>query len=616
MQFFMLGLDQYVFGRYPGDADINNDGIVNLYDFNSVATFWLAQGVLFPPASDSDINNDQSVDTLDIEALSGFWLSQPKTLSVSIEDLFNTTIVIDGNVSAYPQTSQNIGWKFFDVDSHGDRVKVSTGIDVGSWTIGGETDDTQFEYFKIRIDHPTYSTGVRRVVTADDIYSAYQNNDYALLFYCQVHPPINNDENTIDQWYNDGLRVLQLAYSDATYSDPNKITNWTPDELLAGGGGGGSEDTTGLTNLGERVVARMVDLGMVIDLSHGNEKSTVEVAAYLASIGRSDIPITANHAVALGLQKDQRYRRGKSDREIFTIAKTGGVTGMFTYGPWVKVENDEDSLSDPNANIDDFVQHINYCVALLKSGDGDDGGKVYNGTEFIGISTDGYLDGTMPNGNHSSDGLLDAPKRFLHIFQALADTGYYTEQDLRNMMGLNYLRVYNKVLGVSAFPTGVGSITRQVYNGIVGNDISTMTSLVNYPALPDQTETLFEFDSPPTGNINYGDRIYGKLTVPVSGPYSFWVSGDDDCELWVSSDGSPANKLLRASLTGWTGYQQFDKFLSQRSAYIELVAGQQYYIEALHKNGDGPGHLSVAWQGVHFNRKIIEGAYLSPPDAP
>src|SRR5208283_2574288 len=91
--------------------------------------------------------------------------------------------------------------------------------------------------------------------------------------------------------------------------------------------------------------------------------------------------------------------------------------------------------------------------------------------------------------------------------------------------------------------------------------------------------------------VNYGERISGYLTPPATGNYYFWLSGSDSAQLWISDDNTPADAALRASVLPapngsappyfGTGPQQWTVQPSQQSAWLTLVAGQQYYIEVL-----------------------------------
>ncbi|MBK9014114.1 MAG: PQQ-dependent sugar dehydrogenase [Saprospiraceae bacterium] len=156
---------------------------------------------------------------------------------------------------------------------------------------------------------------------------------------------------------------------------------------------------------------------------------------------------------------------------------------------------------------------------------------------------------------------------------------------------------------------GTGSISYERWTGITGTAISQIP-LAN---TPNQTGTLNIFEIPVNALDNYGTRVRGYICPPVTGQYRFWIASDDNGELWLSTTGSPTNKALIASVTSWTNSQEWTKFASQQSALITLTAGQQYYIEALVKEGTGGDNLAVGWQlpGGTLERPI-PGMRLSP----
>jgi len=59
----------------------------------------------------------------------------------------------------------------------------------------------------------------------------------------------------------------------------------------------------------------------------------------------------------------------------------------------------------------------------------------------------------------------------------------------------------------------------------------------------------------------------------------------------------------------------WNSYPSQRSAVIPLVAGHSYYLETLHKEGNGGDNLAVGWMGpAPLNTtNVIAAAYLKPP---
>src|SRR5690606_35666208 len=162
-------------------------------------------------------------------------------------------------------------------------------------------------------------------------------------------------------------------------------------------------------------------------------------------------------------------------------------------------------------------------------------------------------------------------------------------------------------------PTGEGSITRERWNNVGGTSVSAVP--IYRPA--DSVQNIQNFELTP-GSVqegdNYGVRVLGHLTPPRSGNYIFHVAGDDNVSLRLSSDEHSQNAQQIAHHTGYTGVRQWDKYATQTSAEIYLIAGQRYYIEANMKEAYGDDHLAVAWNlpGQPGKPQIIPGAHLSP----
>ncbi|GEO03502.1 hypothetical protein AAE02nite_11660 [Adhaeribacter aerolatus] len=137
-----------------------------------------------------------------------------------------------------------------------------------------------------------------------------------------------------------------------------------------------------------------------------------------------------------------------------------------------------------------------------------------------------------------------------------------------------------------------GTILREQWNNINGNAVSAIP--VN--TTPSSTSQLTLFESPKNIRDYYGSRIRGYVCPPQTGNYTFFVSGDDNVELWLSTDANPGNKRKIAEIIGWTDSRQWDRYPSQKSAAIRLEAGKRYYIEALHKDAYAEDNLAVGWQ--------------------
>ena len=149
-------------------------------------------------------------------------------------------------------------------------------------------------------------------------------------------------------------------------------------------------------------------------------------------------------------------------------------------------------------------------------------------------------------------------------------------------------------LAVCAQQNGV---LREVYTGIPGNAVSDLTSHPSFPSNPTFEEVITTgFEAPTDVLEEYGQRMSAYIIAPANGNYTFWIASDDNSVLYLSTDESPANKQVIASVPGWTGSRQWNNFPEQESAPVPLSAGQRYYIEALMKEGNGGDNLAVRWQ--------------------
>jgi hypothetical protein len=159
-----------------------------------------------------------------------------------------------------------------------------------------------------------------------------------------------------------------------------------------------------------------------------------------------------------------------------------------------------------------------------------------------------------------------------------------------------------------------GTILREYWTGISGSAVSNLTSSSSYPNSPTSYDYRTNFTAPVDWADNMGQRMRGWIYPPVSGQYTFWVSGDDETQLFLSTDETPANATMIARVPGWSGSLQWTKYTEQKSVTITLEAGKPYYIEALMKEGTGGDNLAAAWElpGTSTGPVVIAGQYLAP----
>jgi hypothetical protein len=159
---------------------------------------------------------------------------------------------------------------------------------------------------------------------------------------------------------------------------------------------------------------------------------------------------------------------------------------------------------------------------------------------------------------------------------------------------------------------GSGTILREYWLNVTGATVASLTGNANYPNNPTGSAQLTSFEGPTNTADNYGSRVRGYIHPPITGAYTFWIASDDASDLLLSTNDSPANATRIAFVSEWTDSRQWTKFTSQRSASINLVGGQKYYIEAIQKEATGGDNLAVSWQGPGMAQTVIPGNFLSP----
>lgn len=147
---------------------------------------------------------------------------------------------------------------------------------------------------------------IRPARSAADIRAARDEGRTAIIFGFQTAQPIEDDLGLLAIWHDLGLRVMQLTYNNQS--------------LLATGCY--EDDDTGLTRMGKKVVAEMNRLGILIDMSHSGERSTLE------TIAQSSRPIAITHA---NPHVWHAALRNKSDEVIRALTNAGGMIGFSLY---------------------------------------------------------------------------------------------------------------------------------------------------------------------------------------------------------------------------------------------------------------------------------------------
>ena len=140
-------------------------------------------------------------------------------------------------------------------------------------------------------------------------------------------------------------------------------------------------------------------------------------------------------------------------------------------------------------------------------------------------------------------------------------------------------------------------LMRETFTDIPGASLDDLISHPDFPDNPHKKYMIYDrFESPVNIGDDYGQRIHGYVLPPITGYYRFWISGDNNCELFLSTDDIPDKAIKIAEVPVWTNLREWNRYSSQTSSSFYLKQGEYYYISALMKEGGGRDHLSVRWQ--------------------
>jgi len=280
-----------------------------------------------------------------------------------------------------------------------------------------------------------YPEDLEVATKADDLARIAKKGKHAIFIGMENGYPIGRNPATLDMYYHKGIRYVTLVHT-----RNNDICDSSTDSL----------EHNGLSVLGEEVVERMNDLGMLIDVSHASDNSFYDV------LGKSRAPIMASHSCARAMCDNPR---NLSDEMLLKLKENGGVIQMCILSAYVKTpepnperdsaraavrvkhgnyyELDEEAREafivdwyavDSNfpremATVSDAVDHIDHIVELI-------------GIDHVGIGTD--FDG--------GGGLADCfdVSQMGNITLELVRRGY-SASEIKKIWGGNLTRVFKEV---------------------------------------------------------------------------------------------------------------------------------------------------------------------------
>ena len=254
-----------------------------------------------------------------------------------------------------------------------------------------------------------------------DIDKAKSENKTAIFFGFQNCSPIEDNINLVEKIHEQGCRFMQLTYNNQS--------------LLAAGCY--EKIDGGVTNFGREVIKEMNRVGIVIDMSHSAEKSTLD------AIEISEKPIAITHA---NPSFWHNAKRNKSETLLKALSESGGMLGLSLYPHHLK-NNSECKLE-------------NFCEMVARTAD-------IMGVKNIGIGSDLCLNqpnnvvewmrnGTWTKAKNYGEGSKDKPgfpkqpdwfldaRGFNNLDRGLKTLGF-KEKEVNDILGNNWYNFYKGI---------------------------------------------------------------------------------------------------------------------------------------------------------------------------
>ncbi|MEJ7842009.1 MAG: dipeptidase [Rubrobacter sp.] len=240
------------------------------------------------------------------------------------------------------------------------------------------------------------------VRTTKEIEGCLRDGALAAILHFEGAENLGPEPGALEEFYDLGLRSLGLVWS-----RPNAYAGGVPFRFP------GSPDTgPGLTDAGKELVRECNRLGVLIDLSHLNEKGFWDVADL------SGAPLVATHSNANALCPSTR---NLTDRQLDAIKDSDGMVGVNFAVAFLR----EDGMDDEDTLLSTVVRHVDYLVDRV-------------GIDRVGFGSD--FDGAkVPKEIGDVSGLPN-------LLAALVGHGY-GEAALRKLAHENWLRVLRKTWG-------------------------------------------------------------------------------------------------------------------------------------------------------------------------
>lgn len=269
----------------------------------------------------------------------GWALDEPK-VSADAAKLYRDSFILDGNALAW------IG-SLLGRSNQDDITKVirESGVTALKSTLGGATGDFAMAVADIAAAEQLMEKRADlflKVRTPGDFERARKEQKLGVIYSFESANMLEDKIERVELFRQFGVRVMQLTY--------NRKTPF--------GVGCLDGETDGLTKLGRKAIAKMNEIGVALDLSHSNTKTTAE------GIAASTKPPLITHA---GCRAVYMHPRNKEDRELKALADKGGVVGIYLL-PYI-------AASPKQPMLEDYMQHLEHALKVC-------------GEDHVGVGSD------------------------------------------------------------------------------------------------------------------------------------------------------------------------------------------------------------------------------------
>lgn len=254
-------------------------------------------------------------------------------------DFYKNALVFDGNCLLPMDEQGSLPPECLDAIKASGLTAIKASIG-GFSSSFGETNEELDMYERCIAAHPDLLCQIR---SYDDLPTAKKTGRLGVIFSFEAVTMFEGQLDRIDLFADRGVRVMQLSYN---LPSPFASGVLSP------------QPSEGLTPLGREAIARMMEKGVTLDLSHADGPSTLEALEVATK------PVLITHA---GCTAVHPHPRNKSDDELRRLAKNGGVLGIYDL-PYL-------TASPRQPNLDDYFAHLDHALNVC-------------GEEHVGIGSD------------------------------------------------------------------------------------------------------------------------------------------------------------------------------------------------------------------------------------